>query len=257
MEFLKLEFKALIETKCKEFSGGIKVNFFELLHTHYGFEALQSWFFSQSGSDIDEYGLWKILNTISEKITETLSWEIFDTLSQDTTISFKEFCMIIFLFSAAETGQLRLMLYMHGKKLFQQLSGGEKQDICFERVKRIGRMLGMNERYLIQKGKEFSLNSAKSPLNFEQFQLYYFKIFAEIDYVEPVAEVPSGLIVANQGSISCSELPANPAIPANPLSSLVQLPSLPPINKPQKTGQTGPKKKSSCTGCKSKACVLL
>ena len=57
MEFLKSEFKLTIETKCKEFSGGVRVNFFELIHTPYGFDALQNWFFSQSGSDVDEYGL--------------------------------------------------------------------------------------------------------------------------------------------------------------------------------------------------------
>lgn len=239
MEFLKGDFKASIENMCKNFSGGVKMNFFELLHTPYGFDALQSWFFNQCGSDIDEYGLWKILNGISEKVTETGSWEIFDTLAHEVTISFKEFCMIIFLFAAAETGQLKLLLYMHGKKLYQQLSGGEKQDICFERIKRIGRILGINERYLITKGREFSIVCSKNPLNFDHFQLYYFKIFSEIDYVEPKEpEKPDVPLISRPESIVPIPLPQEKKIIK---------PALPHINK----------KKSSCTGCKSKACILL
>jgi hypothetical protein len=226
MEFLKPDFKEAIETRCKESSGGVKMNFFELLQTSYGFEALQAWFFSQSGSEIDEYGLWKILKMICEKVTETVSWEIFDTLAQDTTMSFKEFCMIIFLFAAAETGELKLMLYMYGKKFYQLLSGGERQDICFERTKRIGRILGMNEKYLIQKGRELSLSTPKVALNFEQFQLYYFKIFCEVHIPEIILEKPEQ---------------ENAPKPERNIE-------LPPI---------APKKKSSCTGCKSKACNLL
>ena len=244
MEFLKPGFKSSIEDKCKEFSGGVRVNFFELIHTPYGFDALQNWFFNQSGSDIDEYGLWKILKNICEKVNETSSWEIFDTLAQDITISFKEFCMVIFLFAAAETGQLKLMLYMHGKKIYQMLSGGEKQDICFERVKRIGRILGMNEKYLIQKGRELSLTSNRYPLNFDQFQLFYFKIFSEVEnskfiqegireeeshIVEVIPEIKSDRKIENR-------------------EKKIEMP--PPV-------AAASKKKSSCTGCKSKACMLL
>ena len=139
--------------------------------------------------------------------------------------------MIIFLFAAAETGQLKLMLYMHGKKFYQLLSGGEKQDICFERIKKIGRILGMDERYLIGKGRELSLTSSKNPLNFDHFQLYYFKIFSEInpDHLEePIVNEEKEVPLKIEKTIERQE------------------PSVVPS-----------KKKSSCAGCKSKACNLL
>lgn len=95
--------------------------------------------------------------------------------------------MIVFLYASVESKQTKVMLYMHGKMLFQLLAGSERHEISFERVKRIGRILKLNERYLIQKGRELGLSwPMRASLNFEQFQLFYFDIFSEIDYTEPL-----------------------------------------------------------------------
>lgn len=236
MNFLKAEFKDGIEKKCKESSGNVRVNFYELIHTTYGFETLQTWFCSQSGSEIDEYGLWKILKEICIKITETTTWEIFDTLSQDMTITFKEFCMLIILYAAAETGQLKLMLYMHGRKMYQLLAGGEKQEIAFERFKRIGRILGLNENFLNEKAKKLSISPFKGSLNFDNFELFYYEVFASYDQ-------------GHQEESYKEEEPKKviDRVPEEPVMQQIPAAPHPPPSK----------KKSSCTGCKSKACTLL
>jgi hypothetical protein len=236
MNVLKTNFKQEIESRCKDSSAGVRMNFFELLHTPYGFESLQSWFCSQSGSEIDEYGLCKILKQICENTSETYSWEIFDTLAQDLTISFKEFVMLVFLFAAFETGQLKLMLYMHGRRFYQILSGGDKQEICFERIKRLGRILRMNENYLIDKGRELNMSGLRTPLGFEHFELFYFKVFSEIDAEKPTFEAQKEEI--KEEIREEVKFEPNPVLPPPPV--VVQS-----------------KKKSSCTGCNSKACVLL
>ena len=237
MESLTPEFKSEIESRCIDLSNGVKYNFFELLHQPYGFEALQSWFCSQGGSEIDEYGLFKILKQACQSISETSSWEIFDTFSQDLSITFKEFLIIIYLFAAAESGQLKLFLYLHGKKVYQLIAGGDRNDINFEKLKRLGRVLKMNENYLSEKGKDISVNYLKSIINYEHFEVFYFKVFADLDRQRPSVEVER----KESGKVEVGQVVERPV-------ELVVARVQEPVVRKKKTG---------CAGCNSKACVLL
>ena len=236
MEILNSDFKEEIESRCKENLGNSKFNFFELIHQPFGFQALQNWFCSQGGSEVDEYGLFKVLKMTCFSISETATWEIFDTFAQDLTISFREFLMIIYLLAAAESGQLKLFLYLHGKTVYQMLAGGDRHDINFERLKRIGRVLKMNENYLSEKGKDLSINYLRSSLNYEQFEVFYFKIFAELDSRSPDVKVVSEEV---QEEVPYYEKPPEPK-------------ERPRVIEPKKSS-----KKTGCSGCHSKACNLL
>lgn len=236
MESLNSEFKAEIESRCMDVLSGVKYNFFELLHQPYGFDALQSWFCTQGGSEIDEYGLYKILKVACQNMSETHAWEIFDTFSQDLNITFKEFLMIIYLFAAAESGQLKLFLYLHGKKVYQLIAGGDRNDINFEKLKRLGRVLKINENYLCEKGKDISVNYLKSIINFEHFEVFYFKIFADLDKQRPCIEVEVKEVVKVQ---QVNEPERHVEVVSRPLKPVIH------------------KKKTGCAGCNSKACNLL
>jgi hypothetical protein len=238
MESLKIEFKQDIENRCQEVSNSAKYNFFELIHQPCGFEALQTWFCSQGGSEVDEYGLFKILKLACNGVTETMTWEMFDTFAQDMTISFREFLVIIYLFAASESGQLKFFLYLHGKKVFQLIAGGDRQDINFERLKRLGRVLKMNENYLSDKGKDLSINYLKSALNYEQFEVFYFKVFADLD-----KQIPSLEVVKPQEEQKVEEVePRVSEVVSRPIKEIAH---------------HVPKKKVRCVGCHSKACNLL
>ena len=223
MEFLSTEFKEWVLNETEQKQQGLHLNIFELLHTPEGFDALQKWFYRFGGSEIDEYTFTRVLKATCKHIKETQTWEVFDTISNDSCTSIKEFCLIVFILSAAECKQLRALLYMHGKAIYSALAGSGTNEICFERTKRLGRVLGMNERYLIQKGREFGFGKLQNPsISFEHFQLFYFDIFSELDYEEP------------------SEYKETEQVTPKP--------EVKPTHK---------KKTSKCVGCKSKHCLLL
>ncbi|CAG9323724.1 unnamed protein product [Blepharisma stoltei] len=229
MEFLKTDFKNWIVKKCENSMQGVSLNFYELIHTPHGFDALQSWFLTMGGSELDEYAFFKLMKLVVNEMTEPEAWETFDTLCQEPTITLKEFLMLVFLYASLETKQMKVMLYMHGKMLYQLLAGSERHEISFERVKRIGRLIKLNERYLIQKGRELGISwPMKSSLTFEQFQLFYFDIFSELDYTEVVQQQepkPEPVVVVSA---------AKPPLPV-----------------------AVKKRTTKCASCQSKHCMLL
>lgn len=83
--------------------------------------------------------------------------DIFDTICHDYTVTFKEFCLLIFVFAAFDAKELKLLLFMHANHIFSMLAGGEANFISSERMRRLGRILGFPERSLIAKAKELSL----------------------------------------------------------------------------------------------------
>ena len=73
--------------------------------------------------------------------------------------------------------------------MFKLIAGGYCNDINFKKLKKLGRVLKMNESYLSEKGKDISVNYLKSFIIYMHFEVYYFKVFAGLDKQGPSVEV--------------------------------------------------------------------
>jgi len=228
--FLKPDFVRAIRAEAiKKDSGLHNLTFFDLLQTAPGLGVLQGWFSSQAGTEIEEYNFKKVLGSMCVRVTDVESWDLFDCVTMEPVVTFREFCFIVFLYAAAESQQTKTLLYLHGASLYSLVAGKETNEITSERMLRLGRFIGHQERYLISKLKEMNLTT-KSKVTFDLFQLYYFDIFSEWDYREE-----------SQAEEAKAQEPVLVVGSFAPQASV-----LPPIQK---------KKKS--TGCRSKMCVLL
>jgi hypothetical protein len=79
----------------------VNETFFDLLHTNEGFLSLQAWYRKYAGAELDEYGFVKLLNQITKDLNEVQAFEIFDTLTIDSVLTFKEFVYFVFFLAAA------------------------------------------------------------------------------------------------------------------------------------------------------------
>ena len=235
--FLRQEFiKSIRSDAVKKDLNLQAYSFFDLLQTATGLNVLQSWFSAQAGTEIEEYNFKKVLSAMCTRITDVDSWDIFDSFTMEPVVTFREFCFIVFLFAAAESQQTKALLYMHGASLYSLLAGKETNEITSERMLRLGRFIGHEERFLLSKLRELNLTT-KSKVNFDVFQLYYFDIFSEWDYkaeTQPKEE----------------EEPMEKAMEAAPFAP-------PPVQTTVQTQQIPMKKKKKTTGCRSKLCTLL
>ena len=228
--FLKPEFvRAMRAEAIKKDAGLQNLTFFDLLQTAPGIGVLQGWFSSQAGTEIEEYNFKKVLEAMSVRVTDVESWDLFDTLTMEPVITFREFCFIVFLYAAAESQQTKTLLYLHGASLYSLVAGKETNEITSERMMRLGRFLGHEDRYLLIKLKEMNLTT-RANISFDLFQLYYFDIFSEWDFKE-------------ESQFEEEKLQEPVLIVGNFVPQVV---APPPVQK---------KKKS--TGCRSKMCALL
>lgn len=229
--FLKPEFVAAIRAEAVKKDQNLHhTNFFDLLQTTVGLGVLQAWFSSQAGTEIEEYNFKKVLSSMCLRVTDVESWEIFDSFTLESVITFREFCFLVFLYAAAETQQTKTLLYLHGATFYSLLAGKETNEITSERMLRLGRFLKQEDRFLISKLKELNL-TMKSKVNFDLFQLYYFDLFSDWDYKEE----------------SQYEEEVKSQEPVLVVGNLV-----PPV-----VGPPPVQKKKKSTGCRSKLCVLL
>ena len=76
-------------------------SFFDMLHTNEGFLSLQAWYRKYAGAEMDEYQFVKLLKNVSTEISEVKAFEVFDMLTIDTYLTFKEFVYLIFFLASA------------------------------------------------------------------------------------------------------------------------------------------------------------
>lgn len=242
MALISSEFKQFIHTSAIKKNPEArfhKLNFFHFLQTTEGFLELQHWFVSRSGAEVDEYKFYDVMKEVIIDLNMTTAWEIFDMCATDNTITFKEFILILLLYAAVDNKEAKLALYLFGAQFFQLIAGKGNHEISAERMRRLGRIIGLSELAMLYKLRQLKI-SPMSAVTYEQFQLFYYDIFDEIDYVESVPQPVASIQIQLQ-------LPPNPEhIPINH-EEVVPL----PLPKPKIRRKKHPK------GCGSKHCSLL
>lgn len=116
------------------------------------------------------------MNTFDSKETdneENLEWilshefyEILDSCGLES-VGFREFCALILLYSAFDSGNLTKCLYEHGPLLYDIVGGGQ-HIISGERLKTLGRVLGITEEYLNEVGESLDIKSS-TLINYESY----------------------------------------------------------------------------------------
>ncbi len=108
--------------------------------------------------------------------------DIYDLLDSTVmeSIGFREFCSLIYLVSASESGLLVRCLFDHGALLFDILGAGQPL-ITGERLKVLGlRVLSIKDDIIDEVAQNQHLKYS-SVVGFEEFQVFYFELFSLVD----------------------------------------------------------------------------
>jgi hypothetical protein len=94
-------------------------------------------------------------------------FEILDAGGTDS-ISFREFCALVYLVAGVQSNQLLQCLYEHGVLLFDIIGGGQ-HFVSGERAKVLARAIGISERVIDSTAEEVFGITQNSIVDFDDF----------------------------------------------------------------------------------------
>eukprot|EP01104_Vermistella_antarctica_P015983 TRINITY_DN5355_c0_g6_i1.p1 TRINITY_DN5355_c0_g6~~TRINITY_DN5355_c0_g6_i1.p1 ORF type:complete len:295 (+),score=78.16 TRINITY_DN5355_c0_g6_i1:105-887(+) len=170
---------------------------FESLYTETGFFNTKRWFQSVTSNNKQQHAITegqfiKFLRELSDFGDHEIL-EIFDIFDKHNkgSIDFNEMFLIISIFAAYTSGQTKKFLYQHGKQIYEVTKSATSDTLSFERFMRLAFVMGISERDVVSHLKDYNL-SVYDTISFDEFLLYYFIIFDELDKAKRVALLHQG-----------------------------------------------------------------
>ena len=133
--------------------------------------------------------------------TELEAIEIFDLFKFNENFSFSEQCFVclIYLFAASEYGYLEECFKLFNEEIFL-LINGEENIISLNRLKDLGRLLGIREKLLRKASLDLKLEIS-SIVDIEKFKTFYLTVSSIHDQLtkqnNPITNIASNTLKKN------------------------------------------------------------
>eukprot|EP01125_Pyxidicula_operculata_P007479 TRINITY_DN2544_c0_g1_i1.p1 TRINITY_DN2544_c0_g1~~TRINITY_DN2544_c0_g1_i1.p1 ORF type:complete len:212 (-),score=26.18 TRINITY_DN2544_c0_g1_i1:402-1037(-) len=185
---------------------------YEKLHTKSGKKNTWRWFKKRcdEGSEVMDEGEAIVMFRM---MTRRKDYEILDMIDlfdmkNDSTLCWKQFYLVMALYSSLASQQTVNFLHNHGEEMFRTLSGPSSSELDFQKFASFGWLLGIPEEELVQSLiTDFKVNGDRlrdQPINMEDFMVYYFSVLKKLDYSGNVMQYSPQDLLKNSALCACT-----------------------------------------------------
>eukprot|EP01125_Pyxidicula_operculata_P007480 TRINITY_DN2544_c0_g1_i2.p1 TRINITY_DN2544_c0_g1~~TRINITY_DN2544_c0_g1_i2.p1 ORF type:complete len:231 (-),score=26.13 TRINITY_DN2544_c0_g1_i2:402-1094(-) len=153
---------------------------------------------------IDLFGMIQLLRHKFHKDTVLILVD----MKNDSTLCWKQFYLVMALYSSLASQQTVNFLHNHGEEMFRTLSGPSSSELDFQKFASFGWLLGIPEEELVQSLiTDFKVNGDRlrdQPINMEDFMVYYFSVLKKLDYSGNVMQYSPQDLLKNSALCACT-----------------------------------------------------